>query len=199
MRVQVRQVHRRPERPGARAGELSLPGGGQPQRRPARQDGSAVHRTQLQGQLGPRLLGQVRRCRYTCKTGDLDGTATASSDPEVVAAGLRRYLARYPKAARPLGSGWTPKAPRTARSRPPARWGWWRSALTSCSGPMRQAGETRVVAAVVQARHIATGAGRARRPSRLARAFTTARLRVQTGAVTRLTRGSWRSRLQRPR
>jgi hypothetical protein len=60
------------------------------------------------------------RCRCACKAGDLDGTATASSDPEVVAAGLRRYLARYPKAARPLGSGWTPKAPRTARSRPPA-------------------------------------------------------------------------------
>jgi hypothetical protein len=34
---------------------------------------------------------------------DLNGTATASSDPEAVAAGLRRYLARYPKTARPLG------------------------------------------------------------------------------------------------
>ena len=34
---------------------------------------------------------------------DLEGTATASSDPEAIAAGLRRYLARYPKAARPLG------------------------------------------------------------------------------------------------
>jgi hypothetical protein len=32
----------------------------------------------------------------------LEGTATASSDPEVVAAGLRHYLARYPKAAKPL-------------------------------------------------------------------------------------------------
>lgn len=29
--------------------------------------------------------------------------ASASSDPEVVAAGLRRYLARYPKTAKPLG------------------------------------------------------------------------------------------------
>ena len=34
---------------------------------------------------------------------DLEGTATASSDPEAVAAGLRRYLARYPKTAKPLG------------------------------------------------------------------------------------------------
>jgi hypothetical protein len=34
----------------------------------------------------------------------LQGTATASSDPDVVAAGLRRYLARYPKAAKPLGA-----------------------------------------------------------------------------------------------
>ena len=34
---------------------------------------------------------------------DLNGTATASSDPEGIAAGLRRYLARYPKAAGPLG------------------------------------------------------------------------------------------------
>jgi hypothetical protein len=33
----------------------------------------------------------------------LEGTATASSDPEAVAAGLCHYLARYPKAARPLG------------------------------------------------------------------------------------------------
>jgi hypothetical protein len=37
---------------------------------------------------------------------DLTGTATASSHPEAVAAGLRRYLARYPKAAKPLGVWW---------------------------------------------------------------------------------------------
>jgi hypothetical protein len=34
---------------------------------------------------------------------DQQGTATASSAPNVVAAGLRHYLARYPKAAKPLG------------------------------------------------------------------------------------------------
>jgi hypothetical protein len=34
---------------------------------------------------------------------DLNGTATASSHPAAVATGLRRYLARYPKAATPLG------------------------------------------------------------------------------------------------
>jgi hypothetical protein len=33
---------------------------------------------------------------------DLQGTATATSDPEVVADGLRCYLARYLKAAKPL-------------------------------------------------------------------------------------------------
>jgi hypothetical protein len=34
---------------------------------------------------------------------DLQGTATATRDPEAVAAGLRRYLAHYPRAAKPLG------------------------------------------------------------------------------------------------
>ena len=34
---------------------------------------------------------------------DREGTAAASSDPEAVGAGLRHYLARYPKAAKPLG------------------------------------------------------------------------------------------------
>jgi hypothetical protein len=33
----------------------------------------------------------------------LEGIATASSDAEAVAAGLRRYLARYPNTAKPLG------------------------------------------------------------------------------------------------
>ena len=33
----------------------------------------------------------------------MEGTATATSDPEAVAAGLGRYLERYPKAAKPLG------------------------------------------------------------------------------------------------
>jgi hypothetical protein len=33
---------------------------------------------------------------------DLTGTATASSDPEAVAPGLRRYLTRYPQTAKPL-------------------------------------------------------------------------------------------------
>ena len=33
----------------------------------------------------------------------MEGTATATSDPEAVAAGLRRYLERYPNATKPLG------------------------------------------------------------------------------------------------
>jgi hypothetical protein len=43
------------------------------------------------------------RVRLRLQGRDLEGIATASSDPEAVAAGLRHYLARYPKAARPLG------------------------------------------------------------------------------------------------
>jgi hypothetical protein len=33
----------------------------------------------------------------------MEGTATASNDPEAVAAGPRHYMARYPKTAKPLG------------------------------------------------------------------------------------------------
>jgi hypothetical protein len=50
-----------------------------------------------------RNLRQPTRVRLRLRGRDLEGTATASSDPEAVAAGLRHYLARYPKAARPLG------------------------------------------------------------------------------------------------
>jgi hypothetical protein len=42
------------------------------------------------------------RSACACKAATWKGTAIASSDPEAVAAGLRRYLARYPKAAKPL-------------------------------------------------------------------------------------------------
>jgi deazaflavin-dependent oxidoreductase (nitroreductase family) len=50
-----------------------------------------------------RNLRQPTLVRLRLQGRDLEGTATASSDPEAVGAGLRRYLARYPKAARPLG------------------------------------------------------------------------------------------------
>jgi hypothetical protein len=50
-----------------------------------------------------RNLRQPTPVRLRLQGRDLEGTATASSDPEAVAAGLRRYLARYPKAAKPLG------------------------------------------------------------------------------------------------
>jgi F420H(2)-dependent quinone reductase len=49
-----------------------------------------------------RNLRQPTPVRLRLQGRDLEGTATASSDPEAVAAGLRRYLARYPKAAKPL-------------------------------------------------------------------------------------------------
>jgi F420H(2)-dependent quinone reductase len=41
-----------------------------------------------------RNLRQPTRVRLRLQGRDLEGTATASSDPEAVAAGLRRYLAR---------------------------------------------------------------------------------------------------------
>jgi len=50
-----------------------------------------------------RNLRQPSRVRLRLQGRDREGTATASSDPEAVAAGLRHYLARYPKAARSLG------------------------------------------------------------------------------------------------
>jgi F420H(2)-dependent quinone reductase len=49
-----------------------------------------------------RSLRQPTPVRVRLQGHQLEGTATASSDPEVVAAGLRHYLARYPKAAKPL-------------------------------------------------------------------------------------------------
>jgi hypothetical protein len=50
-----------------------------------------------------RNLRQPARVRLCLQGHDLEGTATATSDPEAVAAGLRRYLARYPRTAKPLG------------------------------------------------------------------------------------------------
>ena len=49
-----------------------------------------------------RNLRQPTRVRLPLQGRDLTGTATASSDPEVVAPGLRRYLTRYPQTAKPL-------------------------------------------------------------------------------------------------
>jgi deazaflavin-dependent oxidoreductase (nitroreductase family) len=59
------------------------------------------------GQAGRKVwwrnLRQPTRVRLRLQGRDREGIAAASSDPEAVAAGLRHYLARYPKAARPLG------------------------------------------------------------------------------------------------
>jgi hypothetical protein len=49
-----------------------------------------------------RNLCQPTPVRLRLQGRDLEGTATATSDPETVAAGLRRYLARYPRTAKPL-------------------------------------------------------------------------------------------------
>ena len=49
-----------------------------------------------------RNLCQPTPVRLRLQGRDLEGTATASSDPQTVAAGLRRYLARFPKTAKPL-------------------------------------------------------------------------------------------------
>jgi deazaflavin-dependent oxidoreductase (nitroreductase family) len=48
-------------------------------------------------------LRQPTRVRLRLQGRDREGTATASSDPEAVAADLRHYLACYSKAAKPLG------------------------------------------------------------------------------------------------
>jgi nitroimidazol reductase NimA-like FMN-containing flavoprotein (pyridoxamine 5'-phosphate oxidase superfamily) len=50
-----------------------------------------------------RNLRQPTPVRLHLQGQELEGTAAARSDPEAVAAGLRRYLARYPKTAKPLG------------------------------------------------------------------------------------------------
>jgi hypothetical protein len=50
-----------------------------------------------------RNLRQPARVRLRVQGHDLEGIATASSEPQTVAAGLRRYLERYPKAAKRLG------------------------------------------------------------------------------------------------
>jgi F420H(2)-dependent quinone reductase len=49
-----------------------------------------------------RNLRQPTPVRVRLQGRDLQGTATATSDPEVVAGGLGCYLARYLKAAKPL-------------------------------------------------------------------------------------------------
>ena len=65
-----------------------------------------------------RNLLQPARVRLHLQGRDVEGTATATSDPEAVAAGLGRYLARYPKAIKPLGvrldTSGTPHATHTA-------------------------------------------------------------------------------------
>jgi F420H(2)-dependent quinone reductase len=64
-----------------------------------------------------RNLRQPTPVRLRLQGRDLEGTATASSDPEAVAAGLRRYLARYPKAAKSLAVRLDPNGTATV-SRP---------------------------------------------------------------------------------
>jgi hypothetical protein len=72
-----------------------------------------------------RNLQQPARVRLRLQGRDVEGTATATSDPEAVTAGLGRYLERYPR-RRPSrsGSAWTPAAHPTAPTQPPTRWSW---------------------------------------------------------------------------
>jgi hypothetical protein len=69
-----------------------------------------------------RNLRQPTQVRLRLQGRDREGTATASSDPEAVATGLRHYLARYPKAAKPLGvrldANGTPHGTTTAAGHP---------------------------------------------------------------------------------
>jgi F420H(2)-dependent quinone reductase len=80
-----------------------------------------------------RNLRQPTRVRLCLQGRDREGTATASSDPEAVAAGLRHYLARYPRRPSPSESGWTPTAPPTARPPPPTPWSSSVFTLTAAS------------------------------------------------------------------
>jgi len=91
------------------AGDLELPGS---KERPLAQPALHVHRDgqdlyiipgQPDRKIWWRNLRQPTPVQLRLQGRDLNGTATASSDPEAIAAGLRRYLARYPKAATPLG------------------------------------------------------------------------------------------------
>jgi hypothetical protein len=65
-----------------------------------------------------RNLQQPARVRLHLQGRDVEGTATATSDPVAVAAGLGRYLELYPKAIKPLGvrldTSGTPHATHTA-------------------------------------------------------------------------------------
>ena len=100
-----------PAAPGAQyvVGDLELPGSqDRPLAQPAvyvcpRRPGPLRRPRPGRRKVWWRNLRQPTRVRLRLQGRDLEGTATASSDPEAVAAGLRHYLARYPKAARPLG------------------------------------------------------------------------------------------------
>jgi hypothetical protein len=93
-----------------------------------------------------RNLRQPARVRLHLQGRDVEGTATATSDSVAVAAGLGRYLERYPKAAKPLGSAWTPVARPTAPTQPPTRWSWSLCTLIVPSQPplIRLAGRASV-------------------------------------------------------
>ena len=52
-----------------------------------------------------RNLRQPTRVRLRLQGHDLEGTATSSSDPEAVAAGLRRFWPATPRRPGPSGSG----------------------------------------------------------------------------------------------
>ncbi len=85
-----------------------------------------------------RNLRQPTPVRLRRQGRELNGTATASSDPEAVAAGLRRYLAATPRRPGPAGCGWMPTAPLTVRPGPPTRWTWSPSTWTATSNWLRR-------------------------------------------------------------
>jgi hypothetical protein len=71
-----------------------------------------------------RNLLQPARVRLHLQGRDVEGTATATSDPEAVAAGLVatwRAIRRRPSRS---GSAWTPAARPTPPTQPPTRWSW---------------------------------------------------------------------------
>jgi hypothetical protein len=71
-----------------------------------------------------RNLRQPVRVCLRLQGRDVEGTASATSDPEAVAAGLGRLLERYPKATKPLGVRLDASGTAHGTPQPPARWSW---------------------------------------------------------------------------
>jgi hypothetical protein len=81
-----------------------------------------------------RNLHQPTPVRLRLQGRDMNGAATANSNPEAVATGLRRYLARYQGRQAAQGPAGCQRHPAPHPPRAPTRWSWsWWSTLTAAS------------------------------------------------------------------